>query len=180
MRYDLKEELTYRTLILDGGMGTMVQRYNLSENDYRGNEFAKSKFIQKGNNDLLCLTKPDVICEIHEKYLQVTDIIESCSFNAQRISMGDYGMENQIRRINLAAAKIARKIADEYTAKNPSKPRFVAGSVGRTNKTASISPDVNDPAFRGISFDELVDAYSEQMDAPDRRRSGRFAHRDHI
>ncbi len=166
MRYDLKEELTYRTLILDGGMGTMVQRYNLSENDYRGNEFSESKFIQKGNNDLLCLTRPHVISEIHEKYLQAgADIIESCTFNAQRISMNDYGMENQIRRINLAAAKIARKIADEYTAKNPSKPRFVAGSVGPTNKTASISPDVNDPAFRGISFDELVDAYSEQMDA---------------
>jgi 5-methyltetrahydrofolate--homocysteine methyltransferase len=166
MKYDLKEELKHRTLILDGGMGTMVQKFNLTESDYRGTEFADSKLIQKGNNDLLCLTKPEVIREIHEKYLQAgADIIESCTFNSQHISMSDYGMENQIRRINLAAAKLAREVADEYTKKDPSKPRFVAGSVGPTNKTASISPDVNDPSLRGVNFDELVSAYTEQMTA---------------
>lgn len=166
MEYDLKEELSRRTLILDGGMGTMVQKYHLTEQDYRGTEFADSNLIQKGNNDLLCLTQPNVIREIHEKYLLAgADIIETCSFNSQRISMADYGMENQIRRFNLEAAKLARSVADEYTKKNPSKPRFVAGSVGPTNKTASISPDVNNPALRGITYNELVDAYKEQMEA---------------
>ena len=166
MIYDLKSELSHRTLILDGGMGTMVQKYHLTEQDYRGTEFADSPLIQKGNNDLLCLTQPHVIREIHEKYLQAgADIIETCSFNSQRISMSDYGMEDQIRRFNLEAARIARAVADEYTAKDPSKPRFVAGSVGPTNKTASISPDVNNPALRGITYAELVEAYKEQMTA---------------
>lgn len=166
MHYDIKEELERRTLVLDGGMGTMVQKYHLTEGDYRGEEFAGSPFVQKGNNDLLCLTRPDVVREIHEKYLQAgADIIETCSFNSQRISMADYGMEAQIRRLNLAAAQIARAVADEYTRENPSKPRFVAGSVGPTNKTASISPDVNNPALRGVTFAELVEAYKEQMTA---------------
>ena len=164
MGYDLKTELEHRTLILDGGMGTMVQKYHLTEQDYRGEEFADSQLIQKGNNDLLCLTQPHVIREIHEKYLQAgADIIETCSFNSQRISMSDYGMEDQIKRFNFEAARIARSVADEYTKKDPSKPRFVAGSVGPTNKTASISPDVNNPALRGITYAELVDAYKEQM-----------------
>ena len=163
---DLKAELKNRILILDGGMGTMIQKYKLTENDYRGERFKDSTFQQKGNNDLLCITKPNVIREIHEKYLIAgADIIESCSFNSQRISMADYGMENHIRELNFEAAKLAREIADEYTAKNPQKPRFVAGSVGPTNKTASISPDVNNPAMRGVTFDELVESYIEQMEA---------------
>jgi 5-methyltetrahydrofolate--homocysteine methyltransferase len=147
-------------------MGTMIQQYNLSESDYRGQPFKDLSFQQKGNNDLLCLTRPDVINEIHEKYLEAgADIIETCSFNSQRISMSDYGLENYVRELNLAAACIARETADKYTRMNPGKPRFVAGSVGPTNKTASISPDVNNPAFRGVTFNELEDAYLEQISA---------------
>ena len=166
MKNDLKNELSHRILVLDGGMGTMIQQYKLTEADYRGKRFRDSPFLQKGNNDLLCLTQPPIIREIHEKYLQAgADIIETCSFNSQRISMADYGMEGEIKELNRAAARIARSIADEYTAKNPCKPRFVAGSVGPTNKTASISPDVNNPALRGVTFRELADAYQEQMEA---------------
>ncbi len=166
MAKKLRDELNHRILVLDGGMGTMIQQYKLIEADYRGERFRDSKFLQKGNNDLLCLTQSHIIREIHEKYLQAgADIIETCSFNSQRISMTDYGMEGQIRELNHAAARIARSVADEYTAKNPDKPRFVAGSVGPTNKTASISPDVNNPALRGVTFQELADAYQEQMEA---------------
>ena len=153
-----------RVLILDGAMGTMIQRLGLTEGDFRGERFATLPGMQKGNNDLLCLTRPDVIADIHRRYLSVgVDIIETCSFNAQRISMADYGCEHLCREINLAAAAIARREADAMS--TPDKPRFVAGSVGPTNKTCSISPDVNDPALRGITYDELVEAYDEQMDA---------------
>jgi 5-methyltetrahydrofolate--homocysteine methyltransferase len=166
MHHNLQNELKHRILVLDGGMGTMIQQYNLSESDYRGDIFKNIAFEQKGNNDILCLTRPDIITEIHDKYLQAgADIIETCSFNSQRISMADYGLEHKIRDLNLAAAAIARKAADEYTRRDPQKPRFVAGSVGPTNKTASISPDVNNPAFREVSFDQLVSAYLEQMTA---------------
>lgn len=166
MNHNLKKELENRVLVLDGGMGTMVQKYGLTESDYRGARFADSEFNQKGNNDLLCITRPDVIREIHAKYLEAgADIIETCSFNSQRISMSDYGMEGNIRELNIAAARLAREEADRFTIQNPHKPRFVAGSVGPTNKTASISPDVNNPAMRGVTFAELAEAYQEQMEA---------------
>ncbi|MDR1729355.1 MAG: methionine synthase [Prevotellaceae bacterium] len=166
MTKNLRNELTRRILVLDGAMGTMIQQYKLTEADYRGERFRDSQFLQKGNNDLLCLTQPHIIREIHEKYLQAgADLIETCSFNSQRISMTDYGMEGYIKELNLAAARIARSVADEYTAQHPDKPRFVIGSVGPTGKTASISPDVSNPAMRGVTFRELAGAYQEQMEA---------------
>ncbi|MDD3491333.1 MAG: methionine synthase, partial [Paludibacter sp.] len=153
-----------RILILDGAMGTMIQRHKLAEKDYRGSRFADSEILQKGNNDLLVLTQPEIIYGIHCKYLEAgADIIETNTFNAQRISMEDYGMGHLVTEINTEAARLARKAADEYTAKNPQKPRFVAGAVGPTNKTASMSPDVNNPAYRAVSFDDLVLAYKEQI-----------------
>ncbi len=162
----LRTELEKRILILDGAMGTMIQRYKLEEADYRGDRFADWKTLIKGNNDLLCLTQPEIIRTIQGEYLEAgADLIETNTFNAQRISMADYEMESLVREINLAAAKIARTIADEYTAKNPAKPRFVIGSIGPTNKTASMSADVNNPATRGITYDQLVDAYQEQIEA---------------
>ena len=160
----LHDIIKERILILDGAMGTMIQRLGLTEGDFRGERFTALPGLQKGNNDLLCLTRPDVIADIHRRYLSVgVDIIETCSFNAQRISMADYGCEHLCREINLAAATIARREADAMS--TPDKPRFVAGSIGPTNKTCSISPDVNDPALRGITYDELVEAYDEQMEA---------------
>jgi methionine synthase len=162
----LKQIINERVLILDGAMGTMIQRYNLSEQDFRGERFAGIPGQMKGNNDLLCLTRPDVIKDIHRKYLEAgADIIETNTFNAQRISMADYHMQDLCREINLAAARLARELADEYTAKIPHKPRFVAGSVGPTNKTCSMSPDVNNPALRALTYDELATAYQEQMEA---------------
>ena len=162
----IQELVQERILILDGALGTMIQKYNLTEEEFRGARFVEQPGQMKGNNDILCLTAPHIVHDIHRKYLEAgADIIETNSFNAQRISMADYHVEDYCREINLAAAKIAREIADEYTAKNPGKPRFVAGSVGPTNKTCSMSPDVNNPAFRAITFDELVEAYQEQMEA---------------
>lgn len=162
----LKQIINERVLILDGAMGTMIQRYNLSEQDFRGERFAGISGQMKGNNDLLCLTRPDVIKDIHRKYLEAgADIIETNTFNAQRISMADYHIQDMCREINLAAAGLARELADEYTAKTPHKPRFVAGSVGPTNKTCSMSPDVNNPALRALTYDELAAAYQEQMEA---------------
>ena len=155
-----------RILILDGAMGTMIQQYNLKEEDFRGERFAHIPGQLKGNNDLLCLTRPDVIQDIHRKYLEAgADIIETNTFSSTTVSMADYHVEQYVREINLAAVKLAREVADEYTAKNPQKPRFVAGSVGPTNKTCSMSPDVNNPAFRALSYDELADAYQQQMEA---------------
>ncbi len=160
----LRTELENRILILDGAMGTMIQHHKLVEADYRGERFAKTKILQKGNNDLLTLTQPEIIYDIHCKYFEAgADIIETNTFNAQRISMEDYGMGEFVREINLEAAKLARKAADEFTTKNPDKPRFVAGAVGPTNKTASMSPDVNNPAYRAVTFDDLVVVYKEQM-----------------
>ena len=162
----IQELVRQRILILDGALGTMIQKYNLSEEEFRGDRFVEQPGQMKGNNDLLCLTAPHVIQDIHRKYLEAgADIIETNTFNAQRISMADYHVEDYCREINLAAAKLARELADEYTRMNPDKPRFVAGSVGPTNKTCSMSPDVNNPAFRAITFDELVEAYMEQMEA---------------
>ena len=155
-----------RILILDGAMGTMIQQYNLKEEDFRGERFAHIPGQLKGNNDLLCLTRPDVIQDIHRKYLEAgADIIETNTFSSTTVSMADYHVEQYVREMYLAAVKLAREVADEYTAKNPQKPRFVAGSVGPTNKTCSMSPDVNNPAFRALSYDELADAYQQQMEA---------------
>ena len=162
----MQQLINERILVLDGAMGTMIQQYNLSEADFRGERFKDLPGLLKGNNDMLCLTRPDVIEEIHRKYLEAgADIIETNTFNATAVSMADYHMQAYCREINLAAARLARKIADEYTARTPEKPRFVAGSVGPTNKTCSMSPDVNNPAFRALTFDELSEAYREQMEA---------------
>lgn len=153
-----------KILVLDGAMGTMIQRFNLTEEDYRGKEFANYHMPLKGNNDLLSITKPEVIEEIHRKFLDAgADIIETNTFSATTIAMADYEMQEHVDEMNLASAKIARTVCDEYTQKNPNKPRFVAGSIGPMNKTASISPDVNDPGFRAVTFDQLVDAYRRQI-----------------
>lgn len=155
-----------RILILDGAMGTMIQRYKLDEAAYRGERFANWHCDVKGNNDLLSITQPSIIYDIHAAYLAAgADIIETNTFNATTISMADYDMAEQSREINLAAARLARQVADEYTAKTPEKPRYVAGVLGPTNRTASISPDVNDPGKRNITFDELVTAYEESCEA---------------
>lgn len=155
-----------RVLILDGAMGTMIQQYNLREEDFRTERFAHIPGLLKGNNDLLCLTRPDIIQEIHRKYLEAgADIIETNTFSSTTISMADYHVEDYVREINLAAVKLARDLADEYTARNPQKPRFVAGSVGPTNKTTSMSPDVNNPAFRALTYDDLTLSYRQQMEA---------------
>jgi 5-methyltetrahydrofolate--homocysteine methyltransferase len=160
----LLDALERRILIIDGAMGTMIQRYGLDEAAYRGSEFASHPRDLKGNNDLLCLTQPHIIEEIHEQYLEAgADLIETNTFNAQAISLADYGFEPLAYRINLAAAQIARRAADRASAADPSKPRFVAGAIGPTNRTASLSPDVNDPAFRAVTYDQLVTAYYEQV-----------------
>lgn len=162
----IRELLEQRVLVLDGAMGTMIQRHKLQEEDYRGNRFASWHRPLKGNNDLLSITRPDVIRGIHEAYLEAgADIIETNTFNANRISMADYGMEELVPEINLTAARLAREAADAYTRKTPDKQRFVAGAIGPTNKTASLSPDVNDPGFRAVTFDELDAAYYEQAKA---------------
>nr|WP_275658573.1 methionine synthase [Vibrio kanaloae] len=158
--------LKQRILLIDGGMGTMIQDYKLEEHDYRGERFAEWHSDLKGNNDLLVLTQPNLIKDIHEKYLEAgADILETNTFNATTIAMADYDMEGLSEEINFAAAKLAREAADKWTAKTPEKPRFVAGVLGPTNRTCSISPDVNDPGYRNVSFDELVEAYSESTRA---------------
>lgn len=155
---------TQRILILDGAMGTMIQTYEFSESDYRGTQYADWHCDVKGNNDLLAITQPDIIRTIHEQYLAAgSDIIETNTFNATTIAMADYDMQDISKEINLAAAKLARQAADKYS--TPAKPRFVAGVLGPTNRTASISPDVNDPGKRNVSFDELVEAYEESTHA---------------
>ena len=159
-----KAQLDRRVLVLDGALGTMIQQYNLAESDFRGNLFGDVSQQIKGDNDVLNLTRPDVIAEIHEKYLKAgADIIETNTFNATSVSQADYGMQAHVREMNLAGARLARKLADSYS--TPEKPRFVAGSVGPTNKTCSMSPDVNDPAFRSLTFTDLQQAYTEQMTA---------------
>ena len=159
----LKREAKQRILILDGAMGTMIQRYKLDEAGYRGQRFKGFSRDLKGNNDLLVLTQPKIIKEIHNAYLEAgADIIETNTFNAQAISQADYCLEDVAYEINVAAAKIAREAADAWTEKTPEKPRFVAGAIGPTNRTASISPDVNNPGFRNVSFDALVNGYSSQ------------------
>ena len=162
----LYEALNNRILVLDGAMGTMLQRYKFEEEDYRGERFKDWQSPLKGNNDLLSLTQPNAIEEVHAKYLEAgADIIETNTFSATTIAMADYHMEELVYELNFESAKIARKVCDEFTAKNPEKPRFVAGSIGPTNKTASLSPDVNDPGYRAITFDELRIAYKQQAEA---------------
>lgn len=163
---NLREELKKRILVLDGAMGTMIQRYRLTDADYRGERFKDFPHDIKGNNDLLSLTRPDVIFAIHKEYLEAgADIIESNTFSGTTVAMADYHMEDLVYEINYEGAKLARQIADEYTVANPAKPRFVAGSIGPTTKMASLSPDVNNPGFRAITFDELLVAFKEQINA---------------
>ena len=159
----IKQLMSERILILDGAMGTMIQSYKLEEKDYRGNRFTKHPCDLKGNNDLLSLTQPEIIKAIHSAYFKAgADIIETNTFNSTSIAMADYQMEDFVYEINKESARLARNVADEYE-KNDSKPRFVAGVLGPTNRTCSISPDVNNPGYRNISFEELIDAYNEAL-----------------
>lgn len=158
----ITEALKQRILILDGAMGTMIQQHKFEEDDYRGERFKDWHVLIKGNNDLLSLTQPKVIADIHRGFLNAgADIIETNTFNSTTISMEDYDMASISREVNLESAKLARSICDEYSAKNPAKPRYVAGVLGPTSKTCSLSPDVNDPGYRNITFDKLVTAYVE-------------------
>nr|WP_299423282.1 methionine synthase [uncultured Emticicia sp.] len=164
IKQNIREILKDRILVLDGAMGSLIQEYKLSDADYRGEKFKDFPHEVKGNNDMLSITKPEVIKEIHAKYFEAgADIAETNTFSGTSIAMADYHMEEYVYELNFQSAKIAREVADEFTAKNPSKPRFVAGSIGPTNRTLSLSPDVNDPGFRAITFDELVEAYYEQI-----------------
>ena len=163
-RPDIREVLKNRILVLDGAMGSLIQEYKLTDADYRGERFKDFPHEVKGNNDLLSITRPDVIKEIHAKYFEAgADIAETNTFSGTSIAMADYHMEDLVYELNYESAKIAREVADEFTAKNPDKPRFVAGSIGPTNRTLSLSPDVNDPGYRAVTFDEMVDAYTEQI-----------------
>jgi 5-methyltetrahydrofolate--homocysteine methyltransferase len=160
----LKEALATRILVLDGAMGTMIQRHKLDEAGYRGARFANHGKDVKGNNDLLNLTQPDVVRGIHREYLAAgADLIETNTFSGTWIAQADYALESAVYDINFQGAKLAREAADEFTAKTPDKPRFVAGAIGPTNRTASISPDVNDPGFRNVTFDELRGAFGAQV-----------------
>ncbi|MEC9242086.1 MAG: homocysteine S-methyltransferase family protein, partial [Gemmatimonadota bacterium] len=159
----LQTALARRILVLDGAMATMIQAHGLAEEDFRGKEYRDQSDALFGANDLLCVTQPHLIHEIHHAYLEAgSDIIETNTFNAQAISLSDYGLEGEAYRLNVAGASLARRAADEMTAQTPDKPRFVCGSMGPTNRTASISPDVDNPAFRNVDFDELVQAYTDQ------------------
>lgn len=161
---NIQRELKKRILVLDGAMGTMIQQHRFSEEDYRGKEFANVEESVKGNNDLLSLTQPEAIRDIHRAYLAAgADIIETNTFNGTRISQADYNLQELAYRLNLESARLAVEAAHEFTKKSPQQPRFVAGSIGPTNRTASLSPDVADPGFRNITFDQLVEAYTEQV-----------------
>ena len=163
---DIKEILKERILVLDGAMGTMLQRYKFQEGDFRGERFKDWEHPLQGNNDLLSLTQPEAIVDVHRKYFAAgADIVETNTFSGTTIAMADYHMEEFVYELNYESARIAKMVADEFTKKEPNKPRFVAGSIGPTNKTASMSPDVNDPGYRAISFDELRIAYKQQVEA---------------
>ena len=163
---DIYNELKKRILILDGAMGTMLQDYDFSEEDYRGERFKAYPTSLKGNNDLLSLTQPDAIADIHRKYFEAgADIVETNTFSGTSIAMADYNMEHLVYELNFESAKIAKRIANQFTTSEPQKPRFVAGSIGPTNKTASLSPDVNRPEYRAITFDELRISYKLQVEA---------------
>jgi 5-methyltetrahydrofolate--homocysteine methyltransferase len=162
----IEEILQERILVLDGAMGTMLQRYKFTEEDFRGERFKDWSSPLQGNNDLLSLTQPQAISEIHRKYFEAgADIVETNTFSGTTIAMADYGMEELVYELNYESAKIAKEVAVEFSAAEPHKPRFVAGSIGPTNKTASMSPDVNDPGFRAITFEELRVAYKQQVEA---------------
>lgn len=162
----INDLLKERILVLDGAMGTMIQRYDFSEEDFRKGWFESHESPLKGNNDLLSLTRPDIIREIHRAYFEAgADIAETNTFSGTSVAQADYHLEKAVYDINFHSAKIAREVADEFTKLDPSKPRYVAGSIGPTNRTASISPDVNDPGFRAITFDALKEAYTEQVQA---------------
>ena len=163
---DLREILNRRILILDGAMGTMIQQEKLVEEDFRGDLFKNHQGELKGNNDLLSLTRPDVIRKIHQSYFEAgSDLVETNTFSATSIAMEDYHLEEVVHDLNVASAKLAREAADEAMRKDPSRPRFVAGAIGPTNRTASLSPDVNDPSKRNVTFDQLVEAYFSQIRA---------------
>jgi 5-methyltetrahydrofolate--homocysteine methyltransferase len=162
----IQDILKQRILIIDGAMGTMIQRHKLDEDDFRGERFKNHKYPLKGNNDLLSLTRPDIIKDIHRQYFEAgADIIETNTFSGTTIAQADYHLEDVVYDLNFQSAKIAKEVADEFTKKEPNKPRFVAGSMGPTNKTASLSPDVNNPGFRAITFDELAEAFKQQAKA---------------
>lgn len=163
---NIKDILKERILVLDGAMGTMLQRHKFTEEDFRGERFKDWKHPLQGNNDLLSLTQPEAIADVHRQYFAAgADIVETNTFSGTTIAMADYFMEDLVYELNYESARIAKQVADEFTAKEPNKPRFVAGSIGPTNKTASMSPDVNDPGFRAVSFDELRIAYKQQVEA---------------
>jgi 5-methyltetrahydrofolate--homocysteine methyltransferase len=163
---NIKNILKQRILVLDGAMGTMLQRYNFSEEDFRGERFKDYPTSLKGNNDLLSLTQPQAIADVHRKYFEAgADIVETNTFSGTTIGMSDYNMQDLVYELNFESAKIAKQVAEEFTKANPSKPRFVAGSIGPTNKTASLSPDVNRPEYRAITFEELRIAYKQQVEA---------------
>lgn len=162
----IEELLSKKILILDGAMGTMLQEYKFTEEDFRGERFADWPVSLRGNNDLLSITQPKAIADVHRKYFEAgADIVETNTFSGTTIAMADYQMEELVYELNYESARIAKEVAEEITAKDPKKPRFVAGAIGPTNKTASMSPDVNDPGFRAISFDELRKAYKQQARA---------------
>ena len=165
-QYTIKDCIQKRILVLDGAMGTMLQRYNFSEEDFRGERFKDFPSSLKGNNDLLSITQPTAIKEVHSAYFEAgADIVETNTFSGTTIGMSDYHLEDLVYELNFQSAKIAREVAEEYTAKDPSKPRYVAGSIGPTNRTASMSPDVNDPGYRAVTFNQLRIAYREQVEA---------------
>ena len=162
----IQDVLKERILVLDGAMGTMIQKYGLEEKDFRNEDLKEHSINLKGNNDLLSVTKPEVIIEIHRRFLEVgSDIIETNTFGSTWVAQADYQLEDWVYKINFESAKIAKEVAEEFTQKNPDKPRFVAGSMGPTNRLASMSPDVNDPGFRAITFDQLKEAFKEQATA---------------
>ncbi|AWG25161.1 homocysteine S-methyltransferase family protein [Flavobacterium kingsejongi] len=162
----INEAIKERILVLDGAMGTMLQRYNFSEADFRGERFKDFPHPLKGNNDLLSLTQPQAIRDVHRQYFEAgADIVETNTFSGTTIGMADYHLEELVYELNYESARIAREVADEFTAKNPAKPRFVAGSIGPTNRMASMSPDVNDPGYRAVTFDDLRIAYKQQTEA---------------
>ena len=166
MAITIHEAIKKNILILDGAMGTMLQRYNFSEEDFRGERFKDFPHPLKGNNDLLSITQPQAIRDVHAAYFDAgADIVETNTFSGTTIGMADYFLEDLVYELNYESAKIARQVADEFTAKNPNKPRFVAGSIGPTNRTASMSPDVNDPGYRAVTFDDLRIAYKQQVEA---------------
>jgi len=163
---NIRELLKDRILVLDGAMGTMIQQYSFTEEDYRGEQFKNWHVSVKGNNDMLSITQPKAIKEIHAKYFEAgADIAETNTFSSTTIAMADYEMEDYVYQLNYESAKIAKEVAQEFTKKEPNKPRFVAGSIGPTNRTLSMSPDVNDPGFRAVTFDELRIAYKQQTEA---------------